>query len=1188
MGFTHSIAGRLVALQLAALVAFLGCRNPRIVLSPVPGIPEYQLLNLVPVPGGAVNAAGGNLLIERVDMSIDTMFGNQTVRATYNSALRSWVWNFQMSYDGSTFTDSTGAVYEVSQLADGSSIPGTVWVKQADDVIQTRGGWAFHFDPEGLISHAEWATIAYPRVDYRRYEVAGASMLAIEQCSYEGACSAFFELALDAEGAPVRLEDARTGRVTEYEYSGGELVRVRDPRAIEHGWSGTEYEYDPLWTGLLTAVISSEGERIEYEYQADNRIRDVIAVGEGNPTDHFEFNAPRSYTSDFYSTLHTNPLGGQTRYFFDPERRLRWIERVATGEGTTLDYWLGLGMRPTRVVTASGVTTLLGYAGDDLVQIREPTGNLVSISYATGGLNFANPYERPISRVEDSLGLIEERTLDPQGRVVTVVNGEGEVTTATWGPLALASLTNPLGGNFQFPVYGEHGHWLEMSGSGVTDSRFVDPVGNIIIPSARRRPGGTLTRGYDGNRKLDSLAVAATAEGAIVSQGTIAIDRRSDGQILYVSRPGGADHAFEYDAIGRLVRRKEQVDGVWQTTHFEFDLGGNPTAVIRPNGMREDFEYDAYGRVVAHRASRDGLVEGVETFVYQNGQLVSRYDSLRDATEVYGYDSAGLPTSVGFEMGETWTIQYDLRSRVAAESFVLPAQGEIRQVEYEYDLANRLTRLGADAGELLAEWRYQDGVVESIDYGNGLTRTFAYDPATFRMTSAATLDEEGATLESTSISRSAEVGPLREQVLAQTETDLASTVERYSMTLGGSLSDPDRYVGQQVFAWEDGAGNSKHYAYDALSNPLDSASGDTFSYNAEGNRLLAASLAHEGETVGYSYDAAGFATTRNGVPIGWTATGRMASFGADSIDWDMRGRPISITVAGQTSDFVYFGGRVSNDPETGQLGALDLGVVSVEFGSSGRLYRHLDFRNNVSFVSDETGAIVSHYRYSAYALDEAFGADVDGLRFVGREQLGELMWLGARVYDPLVGRFLSPDPVFGAVNQFSYALGNPIRFWDPDGAFPQPLTAEQVDAVLTAEAVLFGGIAATAGGLAAIGLAPEALVAAGLAGAIAAIAVGGYFAYRGLHDAFSAPEPGGGPCKRRCGGPQPSKQRRDIQIEIEVAGGDLGQPGGCTPAALARLPDMGRFLIFLVPAQLLLGCLLLRSRHARDVGEGRK
>ena len=57
----------------------------------------------------------------------------------------------------------------------------------------------------------------------------------------------------------------------------------------------------------------------------------------------------------------------------------------------------------------------------------------------------------------------------------------------------------------------------------------------------------------------------------------------------------------------------------------------------------------------------------------------------------------------------------------------------------------------------------------------------------------------------------------------------------------------------------------------------------------------------------------------------------MASHGDDAIEWDMGGRPISTTVGGETRDFVYFGGRVSSDPETDVLGRLDLGPIAIGF-----------------------------------------------------------------------------------------------------------------------------------------------------------------------------------------------------------------------------------------------------------------
>jgi hypothetical protein len=47
--------------------------------------------------------------------------------------------------------------------------------------------------------------------------------------------------------------------------------------------------------------------------------------------------------------------------------------------------------------------------------------------------------------------------------------------------------------------------------------------------------------------------------------------------------------------------------------------------------------------------------------------------------------------------------------------------------------------------------------------------------------------------------------------------------------------------------------------------------------------------------------------------------------------------------------------------------------------------------------------------------------------------------MNGRMYDPTIGRFLSPDPVLQfpnytqGLNPYSYALNNPLRFVDPDG-----------------------------------------------------------------------------------------------------------------------------------------------------------
>jgi hypothetical protein len=72
------------------------------------------------------------------------------------------------------------------------------------------------------------------------------------------------------------------------------------------------------------------------------------------------------------------------------------------------------------------------------------------------------------------------------------------------------------------------------------------------------------------------------------------------------------------------------------------------------------------------------------------------------------------------------------------------------------------------------------------------------------------------------------------------------------------------------------------------------------------------------------------------------------------------------------------------------------------------------------------------------------------------------------MYDPAVGRFLSPDPSFQLVNQYTYTLGNPIWFADAGGEEPESLTAgadAAVDGVtlgLTITGAILAGPPATA------------------------------------------------------------------------------------------------------------------------------
>jgi len=590
-----AVLRRSLALLLAAALLSPGCQTGT-TLAAETGVPHYQEVALVPVPGGVVNAAGANLIVVRNELSTDTLIGTREIRSLYDGRSGGWRFSFDLRFDGAVFVDETGARYDVSGLAPGEAIPGSVFRVVDATTIETRGGLAHHFDEEGRLAWIAWRGGDYPRIQYGWREAS----LEIAACAQPGACFGFAEVAFGAGGRPVAIQGLRTGRRVEYEWDAlGRLAVARRPAEVENGWPGTRYEYSTGGT-LLTASVSSEGERIEYAWQTGRRIRQVTQVAPaGEPSPNHRFRLMARDSDGLYPVVHVNPLGGETRYRFDASRRLREVERSESGEWIRRSWE---GLRVAAMTLSGGETMSFTYEGEDVATWTQPSGNLVSFEYAPEGRNLDAPDAPAVARIEDDLGLVEERTYDERGRLVARANGEGETTLVSHHPGdAVASITDPAGVVRTHPTYGLHGHWLTQEGA-VSDQRAFDPVGNAMVRSLRVEEGGVLGWEYDPARRVAAIALGASAESELVDEGSVVIERRSDGRVLRTLRPYGGDDEHVYDALGRRVERRERVDGVWRATTFEYDAAGLLVARTRPNGMREEFERDAFGRVVRHRA----------------------------------------------------------------------------------------------------------------------------------------------------------------------------------------------------------------------------------------------------------------------------------------------------------------------------------------------------------------------------------------------------------------------------------------------------------------------------------------------------------------------------------------------------------------------------------------------------------
>ncbi|MCG8592471.1 MAG: hypothetical protein MJE66_24540 [Proteobacteria bacterium] len=1013
-------------------------------LAPLPGMPEYQELALVRVPGGHVNTAGGNLYVSEVDLEIDVRLGRYVVRRVWNSAEGAWRWNFDTRFDGTTFVDSTGAEYDVSGLSSGDAIPGTIWVYVSPTEVKTKGGRLFEFDANGDFVTMRWTSSLYPRLQaVRSPQGDGTRVDRIEQCIAAGSCTTEVTVDYGAGGEIEGVTD-RAGRAVEYGYTAGVLTLVKSPFDLAEGLPGKQYSYDE--SGRLFERTTSDGDAVEYSYRGISAGVTFARQRAGDGSVHeFRYTA-RNAESGLFRTTYFDPTGAIWVYDYDLDQQ---VERIENGEGESETFeWTD--KRVTRHVAAWGGETVRVFLNDDVVTETLPSGNVVQTTYRPDAVDRSSVLRTPVEHRWDSVGDLELRSYDAQGRLESQSNGEGEATLFAYdSEEMISSVTSPDGVSVLSEDYGVHGHATTLRFGAEVETLEYDAVGNLVRGGSAGFPagpelGGVLARTFDGNRELASVSLSdlvVPGTPRITDRPDLLVERRSDGGRAAIRRPFGGDTEFIRDELGRVTERRERVSGAWESTLFEYDAGGRITAMERPNGMRQEVDYDGAGRRTQVTLKRNGAVESQVTFLYENGLLVESNDSTYPLPETYLYDQ-GRVSEITFGNGERLIQGHDLRSRITSQQYVSSTGTTLRTLGLEYDDANRLVRV-SDGGATLLVADYVDGQLVREEFGNGLERVYLNDEQGLRQSSVIQGVGGGAQVAFTGFTWGA-----CSAVPVSTEEDCVSWTVAAAPAIpfveGYSLKNPDD-GGLRLALVGDGSPVSRAYSYDALSNLLavedvDAAGivqGDrvAMAYNAERNRVLSASVEPAGQpptVMDYTWDSAGFATSRGGSPITWTAGGKIAAMGsALQHTWDAGGRPVSRTLNGEVTEF-RFGGRVEADA-AGVPEWLDLGPVRISLIGTEQVYRHLDARNNVRYVTDESGAVATIYKYDGYGVSALSGDEVDDQTFATGTQELDVVWLEARVHDPVIGRFLSPDPRFQLINQYSYTLGNPFGYWDPDG-----------------------------------------------------------------------------------------------------------------------------------------------------------
>lgn len=232
----------------------------------------------------------------------------------------------------------------------------------------------------------------------------------------------------------------------------------------------------------------------------------------------------------------------------------------------------------------------------------------------------------------------------------------------------------------------------------------------------------------------------------------------------------------------------------------------------------------------------------------------------------------------------------------------------------------------------------------------------------------------------------------------------------------------------------------------------------TYSYDSLGRRIgVGGSFASTGfpsPAASAIYDGANELTNWNGTAISYDLNGNMMSDGTNTFSWNARnelaslnGRNLQYDAWGRRiqnslgTAFLYDGANVAQERSGGAATAnlLSGGIDEIfsRADSSGALTLLEDGLGSTLALVDNTGSIRTSYTYDPFGATSISGqSSASVFEYTGREdEENSLYFYRARYYSPVLGRFISEDPIgfWGGLNKYAYALGDPTNFVDPSG-----------------------------------------------------------------------------------------------------------------------------------------------------------
>ncbi len=770
----------------------------------------------------------------------------------------------------------------------------------------------------------------------------------------------------------------------------------------------------------------------KYEYDTYGNIRKSTRTGSGESRiDEMLFS--KTFHGRF-PTLSTDAIGHQSAYNYDPIQGTLKLSEDPNGIQTSYGY--DAFGRMTQITMPEGVTSTTYHWADN----ASPSHSALFTTTSTDGAGTIRTYYDRLNRP------IREGEIARNGNYVyvdTQYNRRG------------------LMGRSSLPFYeGTSISWSTYSYDAV--GRLVE----LIEPGGRRS-----TNTYTGLKTTSINPERQSSEQTLNDLGQLVRSQDNMGTAL----------VYQYHPNGHT--KSIQVEGNASTKiTMGYDLIGNQTHMDDPDLGRLDFGYNAFGELSSYSNGK-----GIPTtYTYDKlGRMKVRNINSGEHQTTWIYDTrwtGGLSTSTVQSNIGTMTQEYHYHSTFGVIERIeetLPGRSTYTS-QMTYDGYGRLQLRTYPSGfQVKHHYNTNNG---SMDRVSNAADSYTYWEATSENARGQLTEYlQGGILSSTMDYNSAT------GYLESIKTTHGSTIKHhmsFQFDLIGNLSSrtDHRVPGKltETFGYD---GLNRLTSTEIVNKPYGSLN---MTYDALGN------LTYKSDIGTYTYDG-----STNGGPHALShidpstavGTSRLRKFDQDitysafdkvasiidevtssetrelsfSYGADLQRRITTEKLNNTVTQTKYFIGGLYEEEVPGdgsderRLHYINTGegvtAIHTEEGNTGTTHYLLkDHLGSIAAIADEVGNIVERYSYDAWGnrrdpdtweLVDLDDSETYDRGFTGHEHLDRLglINMNGRVYDPILGRFLSADPFIQfpeytqGLNRYTYVLNNPISYTDPSGYF---------------------------------------------------------------------------------------------------------------------------------------------------------